>query len=39
VVVGSPDDEASESIRALVDKLESLGPVRRYRSDLKVQAK
>lgn len=39
VVVGSPDDEASESIRALVDRLESLGPVRRYRSDLKVQAK
>ncbi len=39
VVVGTPDDLASESVRTLVDKLESLGPVRRYRSDLKVQAK
>ncbi len=39
VVVHSPSDLASESLRALVDKLESLGPVRRYRSDLKVQSR
>ncbi|MGC9154286.1 MAG: Mrp/NBP35 family ATP-binding protein [Ferrimicrobium sp.] len=38
-VIGAASDLASESLRELVDRLESLGPVRRYRSDLKVQAK
>ena len=39
VVVAAPDDPASKAIFGVVDAVVAMGPARRYRADLKVQAK